>query len=74
MIELAPKEFHIFCTFDEAILYCFQLNIDGKTGWRLPTHDEYMADIDAEYSCWYSTDYGLYDDSALYECFPVRDI
>lgn len=25
----------------DAILYCFSLNIDGKTGWRLLTYDEH---------------------------------
>jgi hypothetical protein len=27
-------------TWDDARLYCFSLNIDGKTGWRLPTIEE----------------------------------
>jgi hypothetical protein len=40
MIEIAPKEYHIRCTYNEAILYCFSLNIDGKTCWRLPRLDE----------------------------------
>jgi hypothetical protein len=29
-------------TYDEARMYCFSLNIDGKIGWRLPTSNEYM--------------------------------
>jgi hypothetical protein len=33
--EIAPV--WIKATWDEARLYCFALNIDGNTGWRLPT-------------------------------------
>jgi hypothetical protein len=35
-IEIAPLEYYIVCFYDEAMLYCFQLEIDGKRGWRLP--------------------------------------
>jgi hypothetical protein len=38
--EMAPKETEIQANWDDANLYCFSLNIDGKTGWRLPTKDE----------------------------------
>jgi hypothetical protein len=40
MIEIAPKEYWIQCTYEEAVLYCFTLDIDGKIGWRLPKKDE----------------------------------
>ncbi len=33
--EIAPV--FIKATWDEARMYCFALNIGGKTGWRLPT-------------------------------------
>ena len=36
--EIAPE--WIKATWDDARLYCFSLNIDGKTGWRLPTVGE----------------------------------
>ena len=36
-IEMSPKEYQILGTYDNAILYCFQLNIDGNAGRRLPT-------------------------------------
>ena len=39
-IEIAPKEYEIRATWDNARLYCFSLNIDGKVGWRLPTVKE----------------------------------
>jgi hypothetical protein len=35
MIEISPREYWIRCTYDEAVLYCFQLEIDGKVGWRI---------------------------------------
>ena len=27
-------------SYEDAKLYCFSLNVDGKTGWRLPTKEE----------------------------------
>ena len=48
--EIAPKETEILANWDDARLYCFSLNIGGKTGWRLPTKDElseiYQSDND----------------------------
>jgi len=38
--EIAPKSTEIQSTWDDARLYCFSLNIDGKVGWRLPTKQE----------------------------------
>ena len=36
-IEIAPEEFwQDRLNWLDAKLYCFSLNIDGKTGWRLP--------------------------------------
>ena len=41
MIEIAPLDFWRYeLDWDEARFYCFSLNINGKTGWRLPTVDE----------------------------------
>jgi hypothetical protein len=40
MIELAPEEYWIECTFQEIKLYLFVLTIDGKQDWRLPTEEE----------------------------------
>ena len=39
-IEIAPKSTETRLKWDDARLYCFSLNIDGKTGWRLPTKEE----------------------------------
>ena len=56
--EIAPKSTEIQANWDDARLYCFSLNIDGKTGWRLPTKDEldeiYESDNDFE-ERWYWT-------------------
>lgn len=39
-IEIAPESSQSM-SYDEAILYCFLLNIDGKIGWRMPREVEY---------------------------------
>jgi|LakMenEpi03Aug12_release.lakeMendotaPanAssembly.Ray.scaffolds.fasta_scaffold673261_2 hypothetical protein len=39
MLELAPPSEKM--TYDEAIMYCFWLEHDGKKGWRMPTHEEW---------------------------------
>jgi hypothetical protein len=54
--EIAPKSTEIKATWDAARLYCFSLNIDSKTGWRLPTIEEldkiYQSQNDFE-KWWY---------------------
>ena len=40
--EIAPKETEIQANWDSAVVYCFALNIDGKTGWRLPNRTELL--------------------------------
>jgi hypothetical protein len=40
MIEIAPKETEVIANWEEAKLYCFSLNTNNKTGWRLPTEEE----------------------------------
>ena len=60
--EIAPKETMIRANWNDAKLYCFALNIDGKTGWRLPTKDElnqiYKSknDLDGRNTYWTSTE------------------
>lgn len=36
-VEISPIEYTTSLNWDDARLYCFSLNIDGKTGWRLPS-------------------------------------
>ena len=38
--EIAPKSTEIQANWYDAKLYCFSLDIDGKTGWRMPTKEE----------------------------------
>jgi hypothetical protein len=38
--EIAPNRAVKQLNLSDAILYCFSLNIDGVTGWRLPTNSE----------------------------------
>lgn len=40
MLELSPVEYHKPMSWHDALLYCQFLEIDGKTGWRLPTYLE----------------------------------
>lgn len=62
--EIAPKSTEIIRSiWDDARLYCFVLNVDGKTGWRLPTKEElneiYESENDFEmWSYWSSTENG----------------
>jgi hypothetical protein len=60
--EIAPKETEIQANWDDARLYCFALNINGKTGWRLPTKDELNEIYESENDFvgnfyWSSTEY-----------------
>jgi hypothetical protein len=61
--EIAPKETEIQATWDDAKLYCFALNIDGTTGWRLPTKDElneiYESVNDFEKAWYWSSTEGI---------------
>jgi hypothetical protein len=54
--EIAPKSTEIQSNWDDAKLYCFSLNVDGKTGWRLPSKEElnliYKSENDFE-KLWY---------------------
>jgi formylglycine-generating enzyme required for sulfatase activity len=38
--EVAPKTTEIQATWYNAQMYCLFLNVNGKTGWRLPTKEE----------------------------------
>ncbi|PKN27959.1 MAG: hypothetical protein CVU64_15010 [Deltaproteobacteria bacterium HGW-Deltaproteobacteria-21] len=40
----SPKQ--VAMTWEEAVQYCQQLNLDGQTGWRLPTIEEWTALVD----------------------------
>jgi hypothetical protein len=60
--EIAPKSTEIQANWDNAKLYCFSLNINGKTGWRLPTKDEldeiYQSENDFRNTFYWSSTVG----------------
>jgi hypothetical protein len=70
--EIAPKETETRLNWDDARLYCFSLNVDGKTGWRLPTQDElneiYQSENDFEKK-WYWSSTGEDGASAWFQNF-----
>jgi hypothetical protein len=57
-------------SYNDAILYCFSLNIDGKIGWRMPTLDEYLG---TSAMGWYLDDRCRFR-GELHPITPVRDI
>ena len=75
MIEQAPKEYEAELTWNEAIFYCFSLNIEGDVGWRLPTYDEIriIVGYTNTWKYWYGE---VRDDSETkkYRVIPVRDL
>jgi hypothetical protein len=77
MIEIAFAEYWKVLTLNEAVMYCFSLNIDGKIGWRFPIYKEVsdtMDDIGIT-GWWHAAD--REDDYWEHEKFmivPVRDI
>lgn len=58
-LEIAPKSTEIQSNWHTAMSYCENLNIDGKTGWRLPTKEElneiYKYNIDFEKDWYWSS-------------------
>ena len=78
--EIAPKSTEIEATWEEARVYCFSLNIDGKVGWRLPTGEE-LKDIyktDNEYATdwyhWTADDWDFSGTSHKLYVRPIRDL
>lgn len=66
--ELTNQRF----TYDEAVMYCFFLEQDGKKGWRLPTEKEYKL-YDNIWG-WHHLDARLSPGGLLsYRITPVRD-
>jgi hypothetical protein len=57
-------------SYDNAIMYCFSFNLDGKIGWRMPTRNEYL---ESDAIGWYVHD-KLRHSNDLYQVTPVRDL
>jgi hypothetical protein len=66
--EIAPKSTEIQANWDDARLYCFSLNIDGKTGWRLPTKEELseIYHLENDFEDWYYWSSTEYDDTTAW--------
>jgi len=66
--EIAPKETEVRLTWDDAKLYCFSLNIDGKTGWRLPTAKELndIYDSENDFEEWYHWSSTVFSDNQVW--------
>ena len=78
--EIAPKETEIQANWDDARLYCFSLDIDGKVGWRLPTREElneiYESDNDFEERWYWSSTEGNGNDAwsqGMYSGYQAND-
>lgn len=74
--EIAPKSTEIESNWDDARLYCFALNIDGKTGWRLPTKDELSEICESDHDfethwCFYWSSTELNSYLAWYQNFSI---
>ena len=77
MIEFAPGSEREM-TYDDAILYCQFLEYNGHRDWRLPTRQEYEADIaNGSAMAWRWFTNRNIDHSAAFTTYwvlPVRDI
>jgi hypothetical protein len=82
--EIAPKSTEVKTNWYYAKLYCIALNIDGKTGWRMPAKEElnqiYESENDFEKDWYWSSTEAIgeqgHGDYAWYQHFgryPVPD-
>ena len=77
MIKLAPKEYWKECLIEEAMLYCFVLNVDGQLGWRLPTAFEAKLQYDLipeTVAVWSTSDLSYPWGEITFTVIPVRDL
>ena len=74
-LEIAPREYWIKCTYNEAIIYCQFLNIDGKIGWRIPSFMEYLNTnkFDNQYGFYELLSHEKWGSNTKNNCVPVRD-
>jgi|LakMenE18May11ns_1017448.scaffolds.fasta_scaffold7097973_1 hypothetical protein len=65
MIEIAPKEYwKTDLNWYEAKMYCFCLDIDGKTGWHLPDMNYFHTNkVTRAVNDWYWTSEDLGSDA-----------
>lgn len=80
--EIAPEEYWQELTLNDAMLYCFSLNIDGKIGWRFPTVHEccflYANNPNRNAGLWNCEDVNFrkskWEPDITFLLIPVRDI
>ena len=75
-LEIAPREYWIKCTYEEAIIYLEFLEIDGKMDWHLPENykvlESTLTNLDyLKIIPWF---FGDHLNWATFWCIPVRDI
>jgi len=79
-IEVSPKDYWKGLTYDDALLYCELLTIDGKDNWRmLKNYEEFYflstkINLEPWKSAWFSSDATQYPNDAVLKIIPVRDI
>lgn len=78
-LEVAPVS-PTDLTYDEAVLYCFAFEIDGKIGWRVPTYYELSKFRCSKtgispfnYFCWWM-DLGIDNRTDRRRVYPIRDL
>ena len=78
MIEISDKKYWIKGTYDDAIMYCQFLEIDGKKDYRLFNNDMERMNSGNTFgrAIWYFEDPTLsgINLKEKYLCVPVRDI
>ena len=72
MIEVAPKEHWKYLRIEDAILYCFSLNIDSEIGWRLPTREEYEQTVGIPQFALHQAEFNRMSKSKLNYDIPLR--
>lgn len=65
MIEISAKEYERMLNWDDAMMYCSLLVIDGKNDWRMPTIVElkeiYHSENDFSEHYYWSSSHGGWD-------------
>jgi hypothetical protein len=79
-IEVSHKEYWKGLTFNDSLLYCSLLTIDGKDNWRmLKNYEEFYflsekINLERWKSAWFLSDTTQYTNDAVLTIIPVRDI
>jgi hypothetical protein len=75
MIEIAPESYWKHCSPANAMQLCNSLSINGKTGWRLPTLNEWWESDLLPYDAWILDQVeDPYLENTIQMVSPVRDL